>query len=350
MKNQRIGILAAVTIVILLVAIFALPGTDKKEKASAGSLEDTLHFDQEYELQATMVGYFDADGTRNPTLRAKKDDRVRITITNGETMTHDIALELLGIKSETLLEKGSSTSITFRATSDDTYFCTVPGHRAAGMVGRFEVMDGAIRYEVTEGLLPVKNGKTLNFGFETGTLADWTPHGDAFKNPETKDDPSAETPTGFEGNYYISSGGTTNYKLTGTLESVPFQITQPFASFKVSGGALEDTRVELVLKDSGKVIFQSTGQGRATLQPVVAELNPYLHQELFIRIVDNETGISSIPYIGDDIWGHINFDDFRFYPIRPRFPNELEKDDIIVLPPLDPVANSGFQVRMPLAL
>jgi len=26
------------------------------------------------------------------------------------------------------------------------------------------------------------------------------------------------------------------------------------------------------------------------------------------------------------------FDDFRFYPLDPFFPNELNKDDIIVLP------------------
>jgi putative membrane-bound dehydrogenase-like protein len=67
-----------------------------------------------------------------------------------------------------------------------------------------------------------------------------------------------------------------------------------------------------------------------------------LGKEIYVRIVDNETGISSIPYIGDDPWAHISFDDFLFYPSRPYFPNELIQEDIIVLPPLDLVANSGL--------
>jgi hypothetical protein len=147
---------------------------------------------------------------------------------------------------------------------------------------------------------------------------------------------------GFAGNHFLSSGGTANAKLTGTLTSVPFTVTQPFASFLVSGGALQDTRVELVQAGTNKVIFHSTGQGRATLQPVVVDLKPYMNQAIFIRIIDNETGISQIPYIPNDKWAHINFDDFQFYPTRPNFPNELKPADIIILPPLDPVLHAGL--------
>lgn len=300
----------------------------------------------EFKLQATMLGYFAPDGTRNPTLRAKKGDRVTIIITNGETMTHDVAMENLGIKSETILEEGSTTSITFIATSDDTYFCSIPGHRAAGMVGKFELIQGDEKASQIKGTIPQKDGKPLNLNFETGTLKDWTASGDAFVSPIFNSDPSpvhgAEDKINFEGKSFLSSGGTKNYKLTGTLTSESFQVTQPFASFKVSGGALADTRVELVLAESDKVIYKSTGQGRATLQPVVVDLSEYLEQPVFIRILDNETGISEIPYVGHDTWAHINFDDFRFYPSRPSFSNELKPEDIIILPPLDPVLNSGL--------
>jgi hypothetical protein len=111
----------------------------------------------------------------------------------------------------------------------------------------------------------------------------------------------------------------------------------------VSGGALQDTRVEIVTAaDTDKVIYHITGQGRATLQPAVVDLQPYLNKEIFIRIIDNETGISQIPYIANDKWAHINFDDFLFYPSRPDFPNELKQKDIIILPPLDPVLNAGL--------
>ncbi|CCG98350.1 membrane-bound dehydrogenase domain protein [Fibrella aestuarina BUZ 2] len=323
-----------------LGVLFLLP-------AATSQAQTSEKIDRDYALEATMLGYFAKDGARNPTLKANKGDRVRITITNGELMTHDISLEKLGIKSKTIQEKGTTTSLVFTADKSDTYYCSVPGHRAAGMVGSFEVVEGAINQTTTAGQLPQKNGKPLNLNLETGTLADWTATGDAFANPiVSQDDPSPvhekEMHIGFAGKHFLSSGGTTNAKLTGTLTSVPFPVTQPFAAFMVSGGALQDTRVELVQASTNKVIFHSTGQGRATLQPVVVDLQPYQGQEVFIRIIDNETGISQIPYIPNDKWAHINFDDFQFYATRPSFPNELKQKDIIILPPLDPVLNAGL--------
>lgn len=308
--------------------------------------QDTTHFDRDYTLEATMLGFFAPDGARNPTLKANKGDRVRIKITNGELMTHDISLEKLGLKSKVIIEKGATTSIVFKAEQSDTYYCSVPGHRAAGMVGSFEVVEGVISDKTVAGQLPVKDGQALNLGFETGTLKDWTATGDAFTSPLVSQDPSPvhekDMHIGFEGKYFLSSGGNTNYKLTGTLTSVPFKATQPFAAFRVSGGALQDTRVELVLAGTNEIVYHITGQGRATLQPAVVDLQPYLNKEIFIRIIDNETGISQIPYIPNDKWAHINFDEFLFYPTRPDFPNELKQKDIIILPPLDPVLNAGL--------
>jgi putative membrane-bound dehydrogenase-like protein len=318
---------------------------NKGDVANEQNDNDSAGIDREYKLEATMLGYFAQEGTRNPVLKANKGDRVRITITNGELMTHDVAMEKLGVKSETLLEKGSSTSITFTAISDDTYYCTIPGHRAAGMVGRFEIVEGEISTPTIAGIVPSKDGKPLNLGFERGNLSDWEASGDAFKDPlftrvsAVHEDDVQISP---DGDYFLSSGGTKNYIQKGILRSVPFNVTHPFAAFKISGGALADTRVELVLAGSEEVVFESTGQGRATLQPVVVDLQDYLDKEIFIRITDNETGVSPIPYIGDDPWAHINFDDFRFYTDRPNFPNELNQEDIIVLPPLDPVLHAGL--------
>ncbi|AYN69250.1 dehydrogenase [Euzebyella marina] len=319
--------------------------TDHKKNNETVELRDSTIIDREYWLEASMLGYFGDDGTRNPTLKANKGDRVRITITNGETMTHDIAMEKLGIKSSTLLEEGSSTQITFWAEADDTYFCTVPGHRAAGMVGKFQIVEGKIDTPVIAGIVPTKNGDTLNLNFEKGDLTGWKAEGDAFKNPIFSDPTpihEENAQVGFAGNYFLSSGGTKDYKKKGKLTSSPFEVQHPFASFKVSGGALADTRVEIVLAENDKVIFKSTGQGRATLQPVVVDLSDYLNQKIYIRIIDNETGTSPIPYIRDDVWAHINFDDFLFYPSRPSFPNQLRQEDIIILPPLDPIVNSGL--------
>ena len=91
----------------LLVPLLAvLFFTSHSGNAQQSSKPDTSRFDRDYALEASMVGYFSPDGARNPTLKANKGDRVRIKITNAELMTHDIALEKMGIKSKTILEKG----------------------------------------------------------------------------------------------------------------------------------------------------------------------------------------------------------------------------------------------------
>jgi putative membrane-bound dehydrogenase-like protein len=213
------------------------------------------------------------------------------------------------------------------------------------MVGNFEIVEGTISAPAIVGIVPKKNGKPLNLGFERGNLSDWKASGEAFQDPlftGTSSLYETDSKIGFDGDYFLSSGGTTNYKLKGDLTSVPFKVTHPFASFKISGGALADTRVELILEETKEVIYKSSGQGRTTLQPVVVDLKEYLNKDILIKIVDNETGTSPIPYIGDDKMAHISFDDFRFYPSRPIFPNELNQKDIIILPPLDPVLHSGL--------
>lgn len=344
MKKHKVAKLS-IKVILAFVFVASCKQNEGKEKIVQSMERDSTVINREYTLEASMLGYFAPDGTRNPTLKANKGDRVRITIINMENMTHDISMENLGITSKTLNEVGKSASITFWANSDDTYFCTVPGHRAAGMVGEFKIVDGNFSTSVIAGIVPFKNGKPVNVGFERGNLNDWKAQGDAFKNPLfTRADSihKLNTKIGFDGDYFVSSGGTKDSEKTGTLTSVPFTVIHPFASFKVSGGAMEETRVELVSTDDGEVIFKTTGQGRTNMQPVVVDLTNYLDKEIFIRIIDNETGLSPIPYIGPDELAHISFDDFLFYPVRPQFVNELKQEDIIVMPPLDPIINAGL--------
>ena len=339
----------------ILIPIFLLLGfysgkSNRTYVAKSTNIPDTVKIDQHFFLEATMLGYFDKNGTRNPTLKANKGSRVRITMTNGETMTHDISLEKLGVKSASIIEKGATTSIDFIAEADDIYFCTVPGHRAAGMVGKIQVVKGSTTQKEVVGKLPVLKGIQLNLDVEFGNLMDWEATGDAFQGAQLAADISTlfdkDMNVGARGQYFISSGGTKQYKRTGTLTSKSFQVKFPYASFWVSGGALLDTRVEIVLTDNQEVIFQSTGQGRSNLQPVVVDLQAYKNRDIFIRIIDKENGISQIPYIPDDKWAHINFDHFQFHSKRPFFENELFQKDIIVLPPLDPVLNAGLSGEM----
>ncbi|WP_372638346.1 cupredoxin domain-containing protein, partial [Fodinibius sp.] len=140
--------------------------------------------DREYTLEAVITGYSgiggEIDGIRNPTLQAKKGETVQITIINGETLTHDIALERMDVQSESIIEEGASTSVTFVAESGDTYYCTIPGHRAAGMEGRFEIISSSTGETVAEGVIPQKGGEPVNLDFEYANLDDWSAEGEAF--------------------------------------------------------------------------------------------------------------------------------------------------------------------------
>ena len=90
-------------------------------------------------------------------------------------------------------------------------------------------------------MLPLgADGKTLNLDFETGTLKDWTAEGDAFKDQPIKGDTVSprrnDMHSRHQGQYWI--GGYEKYgdKPQGTLTSVPFKVTHPWASFLVGGG------------------------------------------------------------------------------------------------------------------
>jgi putative membrane-bound dehydrogenase-like protein len=310
-------------------------------------------FNREYTLESTMIGYRgvggEIDGIRNPTLFALTGEAVRITIVNGELMVHDIAMEKHDVKSAQILDKGVSASITFKANASDTYYCSLPGHRAAGMEGRLEVSD--VPRVPPEGVAPAADGPPLDLDFESGTLERWTATGDAFAIVKTDTaGPGAQKKAG---TYWVSSAPRGSAR-KGTLESASFRVTHPYASFLVSGGAFASTRVEVVLTEeggfggvgrrgpNGKVIYSITGADYAGLRPAVVDLRAYAGRNIFVRLVDEETGASTATYLKESPWAHIAFDNFRFHEAKPFFVNELTESDINTMPPMDPVLHAGL--------
>jgi putative membrane-bound dehydrogenase-like protein len=320
----------------ILLAVVLLFGTRVDLATQTPATKQQI--DRQYTLEATMVGYRgvggEIDGVRNPTLWARTGETVRITIVNGELMVHDVALEKLAVKSAQILDKGATTNVTFKAEQNDTYYCSVPGHRLAGMEGRLEVSDEPRTR--SEGIAPTANGRALNLDFETGTLDGWTATGDAFT--VVGDELQRN---GHAGAYWTSSspGGSAR---KGTLTSQPFRVTSPFASFLVAGGAFSSTRVDLVLAGADQVIYTISGADQPMLRPAVVDLRNYADQDIRIRLVDDETGASTAVYIKEHPWAHITFDHFRFHDMRPYFPAEISPADMSVLPPMDPVPHAGL--------
>lgn len=81
------------------------------------------------------------EGKVNPVLSASEGQVVQLTLINGEGAEHDIVFPDQDTKSPRVTGKGASTTIAFRASKsgDFTYYCSVPGHRLAGMEGQFTV-------------------------------------------------------------------------------------------------------------------------------------------------------------------------------------------------------------------
>ncbi len=113
-------------------------------------------------------------------------------------------------------------------------------------------------------------GRALNLGFETGTLADWVAEGDAFKGQPVEGDTvgrrRGDMHSAHEGRYWVGTYEIGDDAPLGTLTSVPFTATKPFASFLVGGGSHARTCVELVRKDTNQVIFRASGDDRDDLE------------------------------------------------------------------------------------
>ena len=92
------------------------------------------------------------EGKINPVLTAVEGQVVQLTLTNGEGAEHDIVFPDQDARSPRVTGKGAGTTIAFRAakSGDFVYFCGVPGHRQAGMEGKFVVTPRAAPQTVVE--------------------------------------------------------------------------------------------------------------------------------------------------------------------------------------------------------
>jgi plastocyanin len=71
-----------------------------------------------------------------------KAGKVTIDFTNPQPLTHDVAIEDAGGKTvgkTELIAEGSDSAVVDLKPGEYTYFCTVPGHREAGMEGTLTV-------------------------------------------------------------------------------------------------------------------------------------------------------------------------------------------------------------------
>ena len=158
-----------------------------------------------------------------------------------------------------------------------------------------------------------EDGRRLNLDFEKGNLSDWTATGQAFANQpiegNTVHDRIPDGTSNLKGLYWIGTYEGQGDHLQGELTSIPFKVTHPYASFLVGGGSGSALGVQIIDKETGKVLNHASGHMSEEMAPVAVDLTKHLGKEIYIRVLD----------LGSAGWGHVNFDHFRFHDEMPKF-------------------------------
>jgi nitrite reductase (NO-forming) len=86
----------------------------------------------------------DIEGVVNPTLRVAEGDVIQVGLINRDGVEHDLVLPDFKAATDRVNRKGASSVTVFRATTagEFAYFCSLPGHRPAGMEGKIIVGGG----------------------------------------------------------------------------------------------------------------------------------------------------------------------------------------------------------------
>jgi putative membrane-bound dehydrogenase-like protein len=171
------------------------------------------------------------------------------------------------------------------------------------------------------GVVPTDaKGVPLNLGFEDGTLKDWHAEGTAFNRMPVEGDTVSkrrgDMKSGHEGRFWVGTYERAGDPPRGTLTSVPFTLSKPFASFLIGAGSFPTTRAEIVRADNGAIIAKASGDDNEEMKRVAFDLTPHLGKEIFIRLVDDDTRG----------WGHVNFDDFRVHDQKPEVAKRATPD------------------------
>jgi len=198
------------------------------------------------------------------------------------------------------------------------------------------------------GVVPVDaRGFPLNLGFEAGSLKDWHAEGTAFAGMPVEGDTVAkrrgDMKSGHEGRFWVGTYERSGDPARGTLTSVPFKLSKPFVSFLIGAGSFATTRAEVVRADNGVVVAKASGMDVEDMSRVAFDLSPHVGQEIFVRLVDDDTRG----------WGHVNFDDFRVHDQMPAVPKRANTADAFLHAGLSPEAAakamtvpSGFKVTL----
>jgi len=142
--EQRIVIALIVVLAALGAGYFLLTGLPRPAPLPELIIPTPEPVSQEPEQGEEQIREIQVSGTEfsfSPnSITFAKGEMVQITFTNAGSAPHDFTLEGLGIKTR-VIGPGQTDSVEFTAPAagNYTFFCSVAGHRQAGMEGIMEV-------------------------------------------------------------------------------------------------------------------------------------------------------------------------------------------------------------------
>jgi nitrite reductase (NO-forming) len=124
----------------------ATPGAPKLAKKSpAAEYTPNIRYRLRTELAEGKMAFVgvggDIEGVVNPTLRVNDGDVVQVSLVNNDGIEHDVVFPEFNAGTDRVNRKGASSVTVFRAdkAGEYAYFCSLPGHRQAGMEGKLAV-------------------------------------------------------------------------------------------------------------------------------------------------------------------------------------------------------------------
>jgi len=115
------------------------------KQSPAADYTPTVRFRLRTELaegKMAFVGVGGAiEGVVNPTLRVAEGDVVQVGLVNGDGIEHDVVFPDFKAATDRVNRKGASSVTAFRAgkAGEFEYYCSLPGHKQAGMAGKIVV-------------------------------------------------------------------------------------------------------------------------------------------------------------------------------------------------------------------
>ncbi|MEX0801475.1 MAG: copper-containing nitrite reductase [Dehalococcoidia bacterium] len=143
--DRRFIVIPVVAVLTLLLIGAWACNDDSRATGGDADVSFTLRTSSGHEGLAFVGVGGDIDGVHNPDLQVAAGDSVEVTLVNGDGAEHNISFPDFEVTSPNVAQREARTTVSFEVTEDGDfeYFCTLAGHRQAGMEGKVVVGGGA---------------------------------------------------------------------------------------------------------------------------------------------------------------------------------------------------------------